>query len=82
MQAPKPEQTAKDADSKAGIKSAGKKDKLPEAKTADVADEVLADPVAEKLRQQRLCLCFFTTNCSGLGLRNFLVGSHHINFSV
>ncbi|XP_074590635.1 uncharacterized protein LOC141846496 [Curcuma longa] len=51
---PKPEQAAKTMTSKAAVKSPGKKDKLPEAKTSDVADEVLADPVAEKLRQQRL----------------------------
>ncbi|XP_074558043.1 uncharacterized protein LOC141813935 [Curcuma longa] len=54
MQVPKPEQAAKTTASKAAVKSAGKKDKLPEAKTPDVADEVLADPFAEKLRQQRL----------------------------
>ncbi|XP_042458177.1 eukaryotic translation initiation factor 3 subunit J-like isoform X2 [Zingiber officinale] len=54
VEAPKPEQEAKTTASKAGAKSAGKKDKLPEAKTSNVADDVLADPVAEKLRQQRL----------------------------
>ncbi|XP_020255574.1 eukaryotic translation initiation factor 3 subunit J-like isoform X1 [Asparagus officinalis] len=48
-QEPKEEKTAKPAN-----KSAGKKTKQPEAKATEVADQVLADPVAEKLRQQRL----------------------------
>ncbi|RWW72901.1 hypothetical protein BHE74_00019247 [Ensete ventricosum] len=57
MQAPKAEQTVQATASKTGRKVAGKKEKLPEAKTSEISNEVLADPVAEKLRQQRLKLC-------------------------
>lgn len=54
MQAPKAEETVQATASKTGRKAAGKKEKLPEAKTSEISNEVLADPVAEKLRQQRL----------------------------
>ncbi|XP_042382949.1 eukaryotic translation initiation factor 3 subunit J-like isoform X2 [Zingiber officinale] len=54
MESPKPEQAANPTVSKTEVKIAGKKDKLAEAKTADVAVEVLADSVGEKLRLQRL----------------------------
>ncbi|KAJ8498405.1 hypothetical protein OPV22_008957 [Ensete ventricosum] len=54
VQAPKAEQTVQATASKTGRKVAGKKEKLPEAKTSEISNEVLADPVAEKLRQQRL----------------------------
>ncbi|CAL9078550.1 hypothetical protein MUK42_26666 [Musa troglodytarum] len=39
---------------KPGHKGVGEKEKLPEAKRSEIANEVLADPIAEKLRQQRL----------------------------
>ncbi|XP_064949317.1 uncharacterized protein LOC135598849 [Musa acuminata AAA Group] len=54
VQAPKAEETVQATASKTGRKPAGKKEKLPEAKTSEISNEVLADPVAEKLRQQRL----------------------------
>ncbi|THU64387.1 hypothetical protein C4D60_Mb01t25940 [Musa balbisiana] len=54
VQAPKAEETVQATASKTGRKAAGKKEKLPEAKTSEISNEVLADPVAEKLRQQRL----------------------------
>lgn len=54
MQAPKLETKA----AKPGHKGAGEKEKLPEAKRSEIANEVLADPIAEKLRQQRLKLCY------------------------
>lgn len=46
--APKPEPPAKKTVPKTSAKAGGKKEKVSEA-----ANEVLADPVAEKLRQQR-----------------------------
>lgn len=49
-QEPKEEKTEAKPASKAAVKKA----KQPEVTEAKVADEVLADPVAEKLRQQRL----------------------------
>ncbi|WOK93041.1 hypothetical protein Cni_G01734 [Canna indica] len=52
--APKSEQTVETAAPKQGLKGAGKKDKVPEGKADGKANEVLADPVSEKLRQQRL----------------------------
>lgn len=64
MQAPKPEHVVETAAPKPGRQGTGKKEKVPEAKTSEIASEVLADPLAEKLRQQRLnnccvsCLCF------------------------
>ncbi|XP_009418137.2 uncharacterized protein LOC103998400 [Musa acuminata AAA Group] len=50
VQAPKLETKA----AKPGHKGAGEREKLPEAKRSEIANEVLADPIAEKLRQQRL----------------------------
>eukprot|EP00262_Sarcandra_glabra_P009114 TRINITY_DN2311_c0_g1_i3.p1 TRINITY_DN2311_c0_g1~~TRINITY_DN2311_c0_g1_i3.p1 ORF type:complete len:199 (+),score=67.00 TRINITY_DN2311_c0_g1_i3:182-778(+) len=50
-QAPKPEPPAQKPVPKAGGKVGGKKEK---EKPLEVANEELADPVAEKLRQQRL----------------------------
>ncbi|ONK78114.1 uncharacterized protein A4U43_C02F14500 [Asparagus officinalis] len=49
-QVPKEEKTTVKPASKAPVKKA----KQPESKAAQIADEVLADSVAEKLRQQRL----------------------------
>ena len=46
--APKPEPPAQKTVPKTSAKAGGKKEKVSEA-----ANEVLADPVAEKLRQQR-----------------------------
>ncbi|CAD5193432.1 unnamed protein product [Musa acuminata subsp. malaccensis] len=54
VQAPKPEHVVETAAPKPGRKGTGKKEKVPEAKTSEIASEVLADPLAEKLRQQRL----------------------------
>ncbi|WOL03993.1 hypothetical protein Cni_G12714 [Canna indica] len=54
VQAPKAEQVLETSAAKAGRKGADKKEELPEAKTGGATSEVLADPVAEKLRQQRL----------------------------
>ncbi|XP_020244449.1 eukaryotic translation initiation factor 3 subunit J-A-like [Asparagus officinalis] len=53
-QAPKEEPKVEKAVTKAAVKAPAKKAKQPESKAKQVADEVLADPVAEKLRQQRL----------------------------
>jgi len=53
-QAPKQESKEEKTVAKPAGKAAGKKTKQPEAKAVQVDDEVLADPVAEKLRQQRL----------------------------
>ncbi|XP_010933261.1 uncharacterized protein [Elaeis guineensis] len=52
--APKPEPPLEKTEPKPGSKGAGKKGKVLEEKKTEVPDEVLADPVAEKLRQQRL----------------------------
>ncbi|KAJ6797634.1 eukaryotic translation initiation factor 3 subunit J-like isoform X1 [Iris pallida] len=53
-QAPKKKPLEEKTTQKSSAKAAGKKLKQPETVEAKVADEVLADPVAEKLRQQRL----------------------------
>jgi len=53
-QAPKQDPNGKKTVAKPAAKAAGNKEKQPEAKVTQIADEVLADPVAEKLRQQRL----------------------------
>lgn len=53
MQAPKPEPLLEKTEPKPARKGAGKKGKVLEEKKTEVADEVLADPAAEKLRQQR-----------------------------
>ncbi|RRT76395.1 hypothetical protein B296_00023254 [Ensete ventricosum] len=57
MQAPKPEHVVETAVPKPGRKGTGKKEKVPEAKTSEIASKVLSDPLAEKLRQQRLNNC-------------------------
>ncbi|MQL80116.1 hypothetical protein Taro_012565 [Colocasia esculenta] len=59
MQAPKPQPAVEKNAPKPSGKVGGKKaksaeDKTSEAKKTVVADDVLADPLAEKLRQQRL----------------------------
>ncbi|KAJ6844769.1 eukaryotic translation initiation factor 3 subunit J-like isoform X1 [Iris pallida] len=53
-QTTKQEPPAEKTTLKPGAKAAGKKAKQPEAVVSKVADEVLSDPLAEKLRQQRL----------------------------
>ena len=59
IQAPKPEPKEEKPGAKPAGKAAGKKMKQPEAvKATQVADQVLADPVAEKLRQQRYLTIF------------------------
>ena len=59
IQAPKQEPKEEKPVAKAASKAAGKKTKQPEAaKATQVADQVLADPVAEKLRQQRYLTIF------------------------
>lgn len=80
MQAPKPELAANATDSKTDVKIAGKKDKLAEAKTADVAVEVLADSVTEKLHQQRLSLHYLCQKqLVDWVCENFFPSSHHVN---
>ncbi|XP_072954302.1 uncharacterized protein [Typha angustifolia] len=54
VQAPKPEVAVGKTVEKAGGKAAAKKGKQPEINRTEAVDEILADPVAEKLRQQRL----------------------------
>lgn len=59
-QVPKQEPKGEKTVAKPAAKAAGKKEKQSEAKETQIADEVLADPVAEKLRRQRLTyLSFF-----------------------
>lgn len=52
--ATKPEPPPEKTEPKPASKGAGKAGKVQEAKKTEIANEVLADPVAEKLRQQRL----------------------------
>ncbi|XP_042459220.1 eukaryotic translation initiation factor 3 subunit J-like isoform X1 [Zingiber officinale] len=54
QQETKPQQEVEVTATKTGGKGATKKDKQPEAKKVEITNDVLADPVAEKLRQQRL----------------------------
>ncbi|OAY84911.1 Eukaryotic translation initiation factor 3 subunit J [Ananas comosus] len=54
VKAPKEEPAVEKTVSKAGAKAAAKKGKQPETKVTEVAIEEAVDPVAEKLRQQRL----------------------------
>ncbi|XP_042459221.1 eukaryotic translation initiation factor 3 subunit J-like isoform X2 [Zingiber officinale] len=54
VQETKPQQEVEVTATKTGGKGATKKDKQPEAKKVEITNDVLADPVAEKLRQQRL----------------------------
>ncbi|KAJ3693966.1 hypothetical protein LUZ60_009446 [Juncus effusus] len=50
----KPEPVVEKQAAKASSKGAAKKGKQAESKPVEVSDDVLSDPVAEKLRQQRL----------------------------
>ncbi|XP_042464636.1 eukaryotic translation initiation factor 3 subunit J-like isoform X1 [Zingiber officinale] len=54
QQETKPQQEVEVTATKTGGKGATKKDKQPEANKVEITNDVLADPVAEKLRQQRL----------------------------
>lgn len=70
-QAPKQESNEVKTVAKPAGKAAGKKTKQPETKAAQVDDEVLADPVAEKLRQQRCIYLIFYLSKKSLIMESF-----------